>query len=159
MLFPVSSVMLDWIDLYRETLQAHTGPLMGFIEWIPTLKGNVEVTNETADLYRYYDCTEAAEFLYRCVERTMDVDLPREIGYLTRRDQALHDVMNLVEMPDRMAEQFVLYVYGNAGKLPNRRRKEFAALTGDELAKLEEIVRAAFEGFAYATPPDVISRM
>ncbi len=147
MLFPVSSVMLDWIDIYRETLQAHSAPLMEFIEWLPTTRGNVEVTNDTADLYRYFDCTEAAEFLYRCVQRTIETDLPREIDYLGRRDEALRDVMNLVEMPDRTAEQFVLYVHRNGGKLPNRRRKEFAALTEDELAKLEEIVRAAFDGF------------
>lgn len=147
MLFPVSSVMLDWIDLYRETLQAHSGPLMDLIQWTPTPDGNVQVTNDTADLYRYYDCTAAAEFLYRCVERTIDVDLPQEIDYLTRRDEALHNVMNLVEMPDLLAEQFVLYVHRNSGTLPNRQRKEFAALTEGELEKLEEIVRDAFEGF------------
>lgn len=152
MLFPVSSVMLDWIDLYRETLQAHSSPLMEFINWIQTPKGNVEVTNDTDDLYRYYDCTEAAEFLYRCVKRTIEVDLPREIDYLTRRDEALHNVMNLVEMPDRMAEQFVLYVHRNKGKLPNKRRKEFAALTEEELEKLEQIVQDAFEGFPESGP-------
>lgn len=147
MLFPVSSVMLDWIDLYRTTLQKHSAPLMEFIEWNPTARGNVEVTNDTADLYRYYDCTDAAEFLYRCVERTVEVDLPKEIEYLSRRDEALRDIMNFVEMPDRLAEQFILYVYKNDGRLPNRRRKEFEALTDDELAKLEEIVRTAFDGF------------
>jgi hypothetical protein len=154
LLFPVSSVMLDWIDLYRETLKAHSAPLMPFIEWTPTAKGNVEVTNDTADLYRYYDCTEAAEFLYRCVERTIDVDLPREIDYLTRRDEALRNVMNLVEMPDRQAEQFILFVHRNNGKLPNRRRKEFAALTEDEVEKLEEIVRDAFDGYGDPEPSD-----
>jgi len=148
MLFPVSSVLLDWIDTYRDTLQAHSSKLMDFIEWIPTAKGNVDVINDTADLYRYFDCTQAAEFLYRCVQRSIDVDLPREIDYLKRRDEAIGDVMNLVEMPDRMAEQFILYVHRNGGKLPRRQRKEFAALTGEELAKLEEIVRDAFDGFA-----------
>jgi hypothetical protein len=64
MVFPVSSVMLDRIDDYRTTLQAHSGPLMDFIEWRPTAERNVEVLNDTADLYRYFDCTEAAEFLY-----------------------------------------------------------------------------------------------
>lgn len=146
MLFPVSAVMLDWIDSYRETLQAHSALLMNYIEWIPTPKGNVEVTNDTADLYRYFDCTEAAEFLYRCVQRVVDHDLPREIDYICRRDEAVRDVMNLVEMPDRMAEQFVLYVHRNGGKLPNRRSKEFAALTEEELTKLEEIVRNSFDG-------------
>ncbi|HNB23946.1 MAG TPA: Fic family protein, partial [Candidatus Melainabacteria bacterium] len=83
MLFPVSSVMLDWIDKYRDALQTHSGRLMEFIEWEATTKGNVHVLNDTADLYRYFDCTETAEFLYSCVKRTIEADLPREINYLT----------------------------------------------------------------------------
>jgi hypothetical protein len=30
----------------------------------PTLSRNVEALNDTADLSRYHDCTEEAEFLY-----------------------------------------------------------------------------------------------
>ena len=60
--------------------------------------------------------------------------------------------MNVVEMPDLMAEQFVLFVHRNGGALPNKRRKrEFAALKDEELSELEEIVRDAFDGFD-ATP-------
>lgn len=84
MVFPVSSVMLDRIDDYRATLQAHSGPLMPLIEWRPTPERNIKVRNETADLYRYFDCTEEAEFLHACVRRTVDQDLPREIDYLRR---------------------------------------------------------------------------
>ena len=50
MMFPVSPVMLDRIDAYRDTLRAHSGPLMNFIEWRPTSQRNVEVLNDTADL-------------------------------------------------------------------------------------------------------------
>jgi hypothetical protein len=86
--FPVSSVIYNRIDEYRQTLQAHSRPLMDFIGWRPTPEHNVEVLNDTADLYRYFDATEAAEFLYSCVERTVEYDLPREIEYLRRHDQA-----------------------------------------------------------------------
>ena len=48
-----------------------------------------KVLNDTADLYRYFDCTHAAEFLYACVHRTVEEDLPREIEYLRRHDQAI----------------------------------------------------------------------
>jgi hypothetical protein len=87
------------------------------------------------------------------------VDLPREIDYLMRRDEAVRDVMNVVEMPDLIAEQFVLFVQRNGGTLPNKRRKrEFAALKDEELSELEEIVRDAFDGFDMATghnqPPE-----
>ena len=148
MVFPVSSVMLDRIDDYRSTLQEHSGPLMRFIEWRPTPEHNVEVLNETADLYRYFDCTGAAEFLYACVARTVEHDLPREIDYLRRHDEAIHRIMNAVEMPDQLAENLVVFIRQNKGTLSkNRRAGEFEKLRDDEVALLEGIVRDAFAGF------------
>jgi len=149
MVFPVSSVMLDKIDKYRDTLRAHSHPLMHFIQWRPTPERNVEVLNDTADLYRYFDCTEAAEFLYACVERTVEQDLPREIDYLRRHDEAMRRIMNTVEMPDRMAENLARYIRLNQGRLGRKRREsEFAKLTEEEVASLESIVNEAFDGFA-----------
>jgi len=148
MVFPVSSVMLDRIDEYRAALQAHSGPLMSFIEWRPTAERNVEVLNETADLYRYFDCTAEAEFLYACVRRTVNEDLPREIDYLRRHDEALRRIMDMVEMPNRMAENLVLYIRQNNGSLSKRRREgEFKQLTGEEVAVIEGIVQEEFQGF------------
>jgi len=151
MVFPVSSVMFDRIDDYRKTLQAHSGPLMRFIDWRPTPERNVEVLNDTADLYRYFDATEAAEFLYACVVRTVERDLPREIDYLRRHDEARRRIMDTVEMPDWLAENLLTFIRQNKGKLPKRRRtNEFAKLTDAEVASLEAIVDEAFEGFGEA---------
>jgi hypothetical protein len=148
MVFPISSVMLDRIDDYRSTLQAHSGPLMPFIEWRPTPARDVEVLNPTADLYRYFDATEAAEFLYSCVRRTVEQDLPREIDYLRRHDEAVRRIMDAVEMPDRVAEILVVFIRQNKGTLSKRRREdEFNLLRDDEVRSLENIVRDAFEGF------------
>ncbi|HKE84182.1 MAG TPA: Fic family protein [Vicinamibacterales bacterium] len=148
MVFPVSSVMLDRIDDYRSALQAHSGPLMPFIEWRPTPERNVEVTNDTADLYRYFDCTEAAEFLYGCVQRAVENDLPREIDYLRRHDEAIRRIMEAVEMPDRLAENLVMFIRQNNGTLSNNRREgEFQQLRDDEVHTVEHIVADAFTGF------------
>lgn len=148
MVFPVSSVMLDRIDDYRTTLQSHSGPLMDFIEWRPTPDHNVDVLNDTADLYRYFDCTGAAEFLYACVQRTVEHDLPQEIDYLRRHDQAMRRVMDSVEMPDRLAENLIMFIRQNKGTLSKKRREnEFKQLTDEEVASLETIVQEAFEGF------------
>jgi hypothetical protein len=156
MVFPVSSVMLDRIDDYRATLQGHAGPLMPFIEWRPTPERNVEVLNDTADLYRYFDCTEAAEFLYACVTRTVEHDLPHEIDYLRRHDQAIRRIMDTVEMPDRVAENLVMFVRQNKGTLPKKRRAdEYKKLRDDEVASLELIVRDAFEGFGDGSDADL----
>src|ERR1019366_1754800 len=135
MVFPVSPVMLDRIDTYRDTLRAHSGPLMNFIEWRPTSE-------------RYFDCTEAAEFLYGCVARAIDKDLPQEIDFLRRNDEALRRIMNTVEMPDRMAENLIRFIRLNEGKLGSKRREgEFEKLTDDEVTSIEVIVREAFDGF------------
>ena len=148
MVFPVSSVMLDRIDDYRAALQAHSRPLMPFIEWRPTPERNVEVLNETADLYRYFDCTAEAEFLYACVRRTVERDLPHEIDYLRRQDEAIRRIMDAVEMPDRVAEDLVLFIRQNDGSLSKKRREgEFNNLRDEEVAMIEDIVNDAFSGF------------
>ncbi len=151
MVFPVSSVMLARIDEYRETLQKHSAPLMNFIEWRPTQDRIVEVLNETTDLYRYFDCTDNAEFLYGCVEQTIEHDLPKEINYLLRHDEAMRRIMDFVEMPDRMAENLLMFIQKNNGRLGKKRREnEFAKLTDDEVSGVEAIVAEAFEGFPAA---------
>lgn len=145
MVFPVSSVMLDRIDDYRQTLQGHSAPLMAFIDWHPTPDRNVEVTNDTADLYRYFDCTAEAEFLYSCVARTVEHDLPKEIEFLRRQDEAQRRIMDAVDMPDRIVQNLLMFIRQNSGKLSKRRREgEFAALTDDEVKLVETIYGEVF---------------
>ncbi|WP_127904017.1 Fic family protein [Solirhodobacter olei] len=148
MVFPVSAAMQDRIDDYRNVLQGHSGPLMDFIDWRALPSGNVEVLNETADLYRYFDCTAEAEFLYECVLRTVEEDLPREINYLKRHDRAMSAIMNAVEMPDRLAEDLIMFIRQNDGSLSKRRRERDPVnkLTDEEIRLVEEIIAEAFDG-------------
>lgn len=146
MVFPVSSVMADRIDDYRKTLQEQSLPLMDYIDWHTLPSRNVEVTNETADLYRYFDCTDNAEFLYECVRRTVEKDLPQEIEYLKCHDEVMSLISELVEMPDYLAQDLIMFIRQNDGKLPKRRReKEFERLTNKEVNYIEEIVNTTFE--------------
>ena len=118
---------------------------MPFIDWRPTLDRNVEVLNDTADLYRYFDCTDEAEFLYGCVARTVEHDLPKEIDYLRRHDEAQRRIMEAVEMPDRLAQDLIMFIRQNDGRLPKKRRKrEFAALTDEETGSVEAIYNEVF---------------
>ncbi len=147
MVFPVSSVMLNRIDDYGATLRAHSGPLMRFIAWRALPSGNVEVTNDTSDLYRYYDCTNEAEFLYDCILQTIEFDLPREIDYLKRHDIVVKQIINAFEMPERTAEDVVMLIRRNGGVFPKKhRKKELAKLTESEVATLEAIVAEGFSG-------------
>lgn len=148
MVFPVSSVMLDRIEDYQKTLQDHSAPLMPFINWQPTPDHNVEVTNDTADLYRFFDGTGAAEFLYECVRKTVETDLPREIAYLIANDKAETNIMEYVEMPNNLAQNLTMFVRQNNGTMPKKRRaKEFAKLTDEEILAIEKIIMAAYEDY------------
>jgi len=144
---PFSSAILDEIDRYRTVLESYSERLLPLIRWQSTSSGNVEVLNDTADFYRYFDATPHAEFLYECVKRTIEEDLPQEADYLIRFDAAQAAVMNRVEMPDRLAQNLILFVRQNGGTLAKKRReKEFKALTDDEVTELEMIINDAFDG-------------
>jgi hypothetical protein len=62
--------------------------------------------------------------------------------------EAMRRTMDLVEMPDQMAQNLLRFIRENQGKLGKKRREnEFAKLTDEEVAGIEAIVREAFEGF------------
>jgi hypothetical protein len=54
-------------------------------------------------------------------------------------------MMETVEMPDRLAQDVIMFIRQNNGKLPkNRRERESAALTDEETKRIEEIYREVF---------------
>ena len=62
--------------------------------------------------------------------------------------QRAANIMDTVEMPDRIADDLLLFIRQNKGNLSKKRRyREFEALTDDEVASIEAIVQAAFDGF------------
>jgi hypothetical protein len=136
--FPVSATILDRLNAYRQTLEAYSSRVLPLVEWRSTDSGNVEVLNDTADFYRYFDATPHAEFLYGCVRKTVDEDLPAEADYLRRYDAFKARVEAIVEMPDRTIDLLFRMLRQNNGTLSRRARaKEFAQLTAEEAAQLE----------------------
>jgi Fic/DOC family len=145
--FPVSATILDRIDAYRAALEAHSARALPFVRWQPTKDGNVEVLNDTADLYRYFDATPQAEFLYACVARTIEKDLPEETEYLRRYDAFRLSVEGIVEMPDRTIDLLFRMLRQNHGILSKRAREnEFAKLSPDEAHRIEVAFTATVTG-------------
>jgi hypothetical protein len=146
LVFPVSSVLLDEIGTYGEILRTHSGPLMDHIDWRPTERGNVAVLNDTRDLYAFPDVTAFAEFLYTCVARTVEQDLPRELRELAAYDRAKAAILARMDMADARVSLLITLVRQNGGVLSRRRRDgEFADLTEDEAKAVEQIVQDAYE--------------
>ena len=147
LVFPVSAVILARIDDYRRTLEHYSRPRLELIEWRPTDKGNVEVLNDTVGLYRYFDATRQAEFLFECVEETVNKTLPEEVGYLARYDAMNGFVKNYIDMPDRLVDLLIRFLNQNDGRLSRRAREnEFSALTEDEVKVLENKYAEIFQG-------------
>ena len=78
LVFPVSVAMLRRIADYREVLTSYSREVLPLVDWRTTRRHNVEVLNDTADYYRFFDATDHAEFLYRCVEETVAGTCPRK---------------------------------------------------------------------------------
>ncbi len=137
-IFPVSAAILDHIDDYRKVLESYSHPLLDLIEWKETPDHNVEVLNETIDYYRYFDATKFAEFLFDCVNDTIENIIPEEISYLQKYDDFKHFIDNEFEMPDKMVADLVRYLEQNNGKLSKiKRENNFPELTRDEVKQIE----------------------
>jgi len=144
--FPVSAAILDRIKEYRRVLETYSQRLLPVVKWKATERGNVEVINDTGDFYRFFDATPHAEFLYACVRKTIEEDLPNETAYLRRYDAFRAGVEAMIDMPDSTIDLLFRMLRQNSGRLSKRaREREFAQLTDDEAQRIEEIYGASFK--------------
>jgi len=143
--FPVSSAILERIDDYRDVLESYSRPLLPLIEWQPTERNNVQVLNDTGDYYRFFDATPHAEFLFECVQKTIDEDLPRETDFLRRYDTFRSQLEACIDMPKRTIDLLFRSLQQNDGVLSKRaREKEFSVLNDKEVAHIESLYQNAF---------------
>lgn len=138
LVFPVSAVMLRELTEYKRVLESYSKPLLDCIRWQATEQGNVKVLNDTASWYRYFDATVHAEFVYRCVQTTVQSDLPYEVAYLHAYDTFAATVAEEIDMPTRTLDLLHRFLRQNNGSLSHRARtREFVQLTDAEVARIE----------------------
>jgi hypothetical protein len=121
-------------------LEDYAQRLLPLIEWASTPQYNVRVLNDTGDFYRFFDATPQAEFLYACVQATIEEDLPQEMDLLRRHDQFRERSQAIIDMPARTIDLLFRFLQQGHGRLSKRAREgEFASLTEDESEALENI--------------------
>lgn len=144
-IFPVSASILDHITDYKIVLESYSHPLLDYIQWKETADHNVEVLNETIDFYRYFDATKQAEFLYDCVEDTLDRVIPNEVTFLQNYDELKSYLDNTYEMPDNMVALLVRFLEQGNGVLSKRAlKKEFSDLKESEINDIENKYQEIF---------------
>ncbi|MEA2011932.1 MAG: hypothetical protein U9O87_02435 [Verrucomicrobiota bacterium] len=126
-------------------MQAYSGDLLDLIDWEITPDNNIKVTNETADYYRYFDATLQSEFLYDCVQDTIQNIIPEEVKYLKYYEEFKGCLNSHFEMPDKVVSLLVNFLEQNNGKLSKRaRNKEFNALKQKEIEIIESFYNDIF---------------
>jgi Fic family protein len=146
MIFPVSAAILNRIEDYQEVLEKHSLPRLDLIKWKPTLDHNVRILNDTVDLYRYFDLTTQAEFLYECVEETIERIIPEELDFLAKYDQMTQFINTYVSMPDNKVDLLIKLLSQNNGSLSRKKRnKEFEELSDEELKMIEKHFQTVFD--------------
>jgi hypothetical protein len=153
-LFPVSAAMLRDRLAYDQVLEGFSGSIMPFIRYDLDLERGMTVQNDTAHLYRYFDATAQAEYLYRCIEETVHHDLRDEIGFLALFDAALQATINIVDMPNRRASVLVRLILQNKGKLSKGKRAAFSEITDQEIDRIERSVLGAWQESRQDQPPE-----
>jgi fido (protein-threonine AMPylation protein) len=144
-IFPVSAVMLERLSEYRKVLEEYSHPVLECIDWKSSSNNNVEVLNDTIDLYKYFDATKQAEFLYDCVHHTIVATIPEEVEYLKKYDLMKNYLDDVFQMPSSMVDLLIRFLNQGNGVLSKRaREKEFAELTDDEIKEIEDQFNVLF---------------
>jgi Fic family protein len=146
MIFPVSAAILNRIDEYQSVLESYSSQRIDLVEWEPTADHNVKILNNTIDLYRYYDLTKQVEFLYECVEETIEQIISEELDYLEKYDRITKYINNYLSLPDTKVDLLIKLLNQNNGRLSkNKRQQEFDDITDKEVSSVEENFQSIFE--------------
>lgn len=140
-IFPVSAAIAREQVGYDAILETFSNPLLKYIDWGWGEGQTLVVHNDTADLYRYFDATLFAEYLYDRVADTVRRDLRDELQFVAIFDQALEAITRIVDMPNRRAALFVKLCLQNGGRVSARKRDDYAELTDHEIYKMQDAIR------------------
>ena len=142
LIFPISAAILRQRSRYDTVLEAFSKPVLEATDWEFTADHGIHVKNDTCSLYRFFDATPQAEYLYDRIAETIREDFKEELDFLTVYDAAFTAVRNVVEMPDRQAALLVRLCLQNGGGLSQNKRKQFPELTDTEVAAMEAALAA-----------------
>ena len=141
LIFPVSAVMLKAQRAYDEALESFSKRVMPHLSYAIDADGEVTVRNDSRDFYRAIDFTPIAEYFQEVVATTIRTEWKAELDYLKRYDRMREEMRKVVDLPEKKANQFIMFVWQNNGVLSKAKRDKFPELTDDEIGRLEAIVR------------------
>ena len=140
LVFPISAVLLKKPSEYDQLLESYSKRLMACLDYVIDDEGEVTVKGDSADFYRYIDFTPIVDGFRRIMRETIETEWKAELDFLKNYDRMRKAMREIVDMPEKKANQFIMFTRQNGGKLPRRRREYFSELNDDEIAALENVV-------------------
>ncbi len=147
LIIPVSAHMLNNIKDYDDILEKYSKPLMQRIRYDKKDNGEITITNpeEVEGYFRYPDLTEHCTYLIQIIYATLEEDMPDELIFLQRYDEAKKELQRIVDMPDRDINLMIIFLHQNKGVFPKRRREQFSKLTDEEIQQMQQAYRIVYE--------------
>ncbi|NCF71783.1 MAG: cell filamentation protein Fic [Chlamydiales bacterium] len=142
-IFPISATILKNHKAYDKALESFSYPLLKCItDYDLKEDGELVVKQESKVYYQYFDYTEICEFLYACVEKTIDTEFKNELEFISCYDQMKKDIQDIVDIPDRLIDLYIKFSYQNEGTIsPNKQKRYFSMLTEAELEALKLVAQ------------------
>jgi len=117
-------------------------PLIDFIAHDNT---SIQVLNETVDFYRYFDATRMVEYLFGCIDITIDCELKVELETVSAFAHARKAIDAAFDLPEKQKNLFLKLCWQGKGKLSKaKRRSHFAIFDDAELDAMEQLVAPYF---------------
>ncbi len=140
-IFPISAIMLSNRKKYDQVLENFSRPLMEILKYEIDNAGVMSVKNNDISLYAYLDYTIYAEYLFSCIEQTINTDFKNELDFIVEYDHLKKALQEIIDMPDKQLDLLIKMIIQNKGTLaPAKRKKFFTALTDKEIDKAEALV-------------------
>ena len=149
-IFPVSATMLKDRISYDKALEDFSKPLILLIDYSFGSDSFMIVKNNTEDYYQFIDLTKQSEYLYNCIESTINNEFLNELKFLSSYDSVVSEIQEISDMPNNQLDLLIKLIIQNKGKLSeNKKIKHFNFLTDYELEAIENIVKEHFSSFVY----------
>lgn len=147
LIIPVSAHMLNNMKDYDAILEKYSRPLMQRIKYDKTDTSEVIVTNaaNVEGYFRYPDLTDHCIYLIETIHATLREDMPGELLFIQRYDEAKRGLQNVVDMPDNDLNLMITFLHQNKGVFPKRRREQFSKLSDGEITEMQAKFREIFE--------------
>ena len=149
LIFPISATMLEDMQAYDACLETFSVPVKALVEYEFDDSFAMKVLSDSAYLYRYFDATPIVDYLYACINQTIEVGLKVELELLHKFRQVKQTLDREMDISNIDLNRFMNFCHQNSGRLSLRKRKRFFEKYSDEqVIRMEKVYCSYFNDFS-----------